>query len=120
MNHVSGQGGRLPKWRAVTAVAMGLSLLVTMGLGAQQAVGAPLTDTVESAPPALESFKDGNYIVLLKADPVASYDGGVAGIAATKPAKGKKLDMRAPNVKAYEAHLKKRQKAVAATQSVSA
>ncbi|MFB0834639.1 S8 family serine peptidase [Arthrobacter halodurans] len=120
MNHVSGQGGRLPKWRAVTAVAMGLPLLVTMGLGAQQAVGAPLTDTVESAPPALESFKDGNYIVLLKADPVASYDGGVAGIAATKPAKGKKLDMRAPNVKAYEAHLKKRQKAVAATQSVSA
>ncbi|MET1036603.1 MAG: S8 family serine peptidase [Arthrobacter sp.] len=120
MNHVSGQRGRLPKWRAVTAVAMGLPLLVTMGLGAQQAVGAPLIDTVESAPPALGSFKDGNYIVLLKADPVASYDGGVSGIAATKPAKGKKLDMRAPNVKAYEAHLKKRQKAVAATQSVSA
>jgi len=97
---------------------MGLPLIVTMGLGAQQATAAPQQDTTAVAVTP-QAFEAGNYIVVLKDAPVASYDGGVAGIASTKPDRGEKLNVKAPNVKAYEAHLKKQHKAVAATQDVS-
>ncbi len=37
------------------------------------------------------------YIVQMAQDPVATYEGGVAGIPATKPAPGKKVNAKAPN-----------------------
>lgn len=46
------------------------------------------------------------YIVQMLADPVVAYDGGVAGIAATKPAKGQKINPNANNVRQYVDHLK--------------
>ena len=46
------------------------------------------------------------YIVQMLADPVVAYDGGVAGIAATKPAKGQKINPNANNVRRYVDHLK--------------
>ncbi len=47
----------------------------------------------------------GEYVlVTLKSMPLASYQGGVAGLRATKPARGK-LDPSSPAYRAYERHL---------------
>jgi minor extracellular serine protease Vpr len=47
----------------------------------------------------------GDYVIVtLKSKPLASYDGGVAGLAATKPVRGK-LDPSSPAYKAYAKHL---------------
>ena len=55
------------------------------------------------------------YIVQLTGEPAASYQGGVAGLAATQPLAGGRLDARAGNVRAYVNHLKQQQSAVAST-----
>lgn len=44
-------------------------------------------------------------MVILKEDPVSSYTGGILGLKATKPEKGK-LDLKKPEVIAYATHLK--------------
>ena len=49
------------------------------------------------------------YIVQLVDAPVASYTGNVPGYAATKPATGRKLDLKAPAVVAYKGLLATRQ-----------
>jgi subtilisin family serine protease len=49
--------------------------------------------------------KSGVYIVVMKGDPAAAYKGGIAGLRATKPAAGKKLDRRNADVTRYAAHL---------------
>ena len=46
-----------------------------------------------------------SYIVQLSDDPAAAYEGGIAGYAATAPAKGKKLDSTSNDVKKYVAYL---------------
>jgi len=46
-----------------------------------------------------------SYIVLMGASPAIAYEGGVAGIPATKPGKGKKIDPDADNVQRYRGHL---------------
>lgn len=45
------------------------------------------------------------YIVQLADKPVASYDGGISGLAATKPAPGRRIDIEAPNVQQYTSYL---------------
>jgi subtilisin family serine protease len=52
------------------------------------------------------------YIVQLSEPPVAAYDGGIRGHAATRPARGSKLDADDPNVINYRGHLTTRQDAV--------
>ena len=47
------------------------------------------------------------YIVTMLQEPAIAYDGGVAGLPATKPAKGKKLDRTAADVERYVGHLKR-------------
>ncbi len=54
------------------------------------------------------------YIVQLADEPVASYHGGVAGLAATLPAEGHRLDARAAAPRAYAGYLHKKQDAVIA------
>ena len=54
------------------------------------------------------------YIVQLAAKPAAGYTGGVSDLAATRPAKGHKIDARAANVVRYRSYLKTRHDAVAA------
>jgi hypothetical protein len=54
-----------------------------------------------------------SYIVRLAEDPAATYEGGVAGYAATAPAKGQKLDATSQKVKDYVAYLNKRHADVA-------
>jgi hypothetical protein len=59
-----------------------------------------------------KSYKAGQYIVRLKASPVSTYQGGVKGFAATKPAPGKQLDAKTTAVKQYSAHLRSSQNTV--------
>ncbi|MGI5485695.1 S8 family serine peptidase [Microtetraspora malaysiensis] len=61
-------------------------------------------------PPSAEQTD--TYIVTLADQPLATYDGGVAGIPATKPGKGKKVDTAGANAKRYRDHLKGRQNEV--------
>lgn len=63
-------------------------------------------------------YQDGRYIVVLAEEAVAAYDGGTPGYAATKPDKGRKVDAGAPNVKAYDAHLRKAQRDLAVKHGV--
>ncbi len=46
-----------------------------------------------------------NYIVRMIQSPVVAYDGGVPGYKATRPAKGKKIDDRDPDVVKYVGYL---------------
>lgn len=50
-----------------------------------------------------------SYIVQLVGQPVAAYDGSIAGLPATKPADGTRLDISATDVQAYIAYLDKKQ-----------
>jgi subtilisin family serine protease len=52
------------------------------------------------------------YIVEMAEAPVAAYRGGRAGLAATKPSAGRRLDSTSPAVRRYAAHLDARQSAV--------
>jgi len=49
------------------------------------------------------------YIVQMEADPVASYQGGTAGLAATRPGRGQKIDRQNPDVARYASHLEQKQ-----------
>ena len=64
------------------------------------------------------NYKDGRYIVVLTEKAAATYDGGTAGMPATKPAPGKKLDANKAEVKKYQAHLQQKQAQVAGKQGV--
>ena len=52
------------------------------------------------------------YVVQLSEPAVSGYDGGIRGHAATRPARGSKLDASQPAVVNYRGHLKERQDAV--------
>ena len=54
------------------------------------------------------------YIVQLKGQPAVAYEGGELGLAATKPAKGIRLDPQDPAVQQYVAHLAATQDSVLA------
>jgi peptidase inhibitor I9 len=46
-----------------------------------------------------------SYVVVMRAPPAVAYDGGIAGLPATKPAKGQKINPNSAAVKKYQAHL---------------
>lgn len=89
-------------------------------------VAAALAITVSSVPAAAQptplaspdlpssAFSGSDtYIVTLADKPLATYAGGVPGIAATKPGKGKKLDVDSANAQRYRNHLKDKHTKVA-------
>jgi subtilisin family serine protease len=55
---------------------------------------------------ALSADSTQTYIVQMLAKPVVAYDGGVSGLAATKPAQGKKIDPAGATVTKYAVYLK--------------
>ena len=55
------------------------------------------------------------YIVQMALDPVVAYDGGVAGMPATRPGHGKKVDPRSANVTRYADHVRGQQDRAAKT-----
>ncbi|MFN2418476.1 MAG: S8 family serine peptidase, partial [Candidatus Limnocylindria bacterium] len=52
-----------------------------------------------------QSKLPGVYLVRLEASPVVAYEGGTQGLAATRPAKGEKIDPSSAKVRKYAAHL---------------
>ncbi|RJT80232.1 protease [Arthrobacter cheniae] len=110
--------------RAATAIVLGLPLLLTSTAVAPAVFAAPAPVTavtpqkapVKALDPA--QYPDGKYIVVLADKPLATYEGGVEGIAPTKPEKGAKLDADAENVKQYSAFLETKQQDIAAEGNV--
>jgi subtilisin family serine protease len=62
----------------------------------------------------LPKFAPGKYVVTLADKPLATYQGGVSGLKATKPAKGKKVDAASPDSKRYSSFLDGRHNQIAA------
>jgi hypothetical protein len=56
--------------------------------------------------------KPKNYLVQLDGAPVIAYQGGMFGLAPTKPARGQKIDRKNPDVARYAKHLDDRSAAV--------
>ncbi len=95
-------------------------------LAALAVVAVPVAVAGSAAPPAsleVESLEvthaetkgvPGAYVVQLAAPPVVKYTGGIAGIPATKPAKGEKIDPQSTKVTDYVDHLDSRHDAVLA------
>lgn len=72
-------------------------------------VVSPLVASATAAPQLQEDQSRKTYIVQLSDDPIATYEGGTAGIPATKPAPGEKVNPKSANAKRYEAHLRNAQ-----------
>ncbi|MHA7280811.1 S8 family peptidase [Arthrobacter sp. MDT2-2] len=110
--------------RAAAAIVLGLPLLVasTAVVPAAFAAPAPAGSVTPQKAPATEldpaEYPAGKYIVVLADKPVATYEGGVQGIAPTKPEQGRKLDAAADNVKKYSEFLETKQQEVAAEENV--
>lgn len=72
-------------------------------------VASPLALTASAADPKLDQTPQ-TYIVQLQDAPVAAYTGGTAGLSATSPAPGEKVDTDSTESRAYAAHLRKEQR----------
>ncbi|MGW0671514.1 S8 family serine peptidase [Streptomyces sp. NPDC002746] len=90
-----------PRSRRASRIRRGtIGALLTSALAA---VSLPLAAPATAAPAG--SLAAGVYLVTLADQPLATYDGSVDGIPATRPAVGRKLDVKAANAKRYRAHL---------------
>jgi subtilisin family serine protease len=107
-------------FRKAAALAVGLPLLLT-SMAASPATAAPAGQDMAIAAKnaAAADFTDGRYIVVLAGAAAAAYEGETPGLAPTKPQDGRKLDTGSANYKAYDAHLRKEQRDVAASQGVT-
>ncbi|MCD0484298.1 S8 family serine peptidase [Streptacidiphilus sp. ASG 303] len=72
------------------------------------AAGAPAPGGPAGGRPADGPYADGLYVVQLADAPVASYGGGTAGLPATRPQPGARLDTGSPAVRAYRERLRER------------
>ena len=78
---------------------------------------AVLAATVLASSLAMSAANDGRktYIVQLTDEPAVTYQGGVAGLAATRAVAGAKFEFQRSEVQAYVVHLRRQQREVAAT-----
>ncbi len=81
------------------------AIVVTVLFALVHAVGVVADPELIRSGPLAAKQASAVYIVQLRENPIAAYSGGVAGIAATKPAPGAKIDVNAANVRQYFAHL---------------
>ncbi len=93
--------------------------LAALFLGTSANAGFAANTEGMTAPVPVDQ-SDGRYIVLLDGAPVATYDGGEAGLAPTQPKPGVRLDSQSANAKKYAAFLEKRQHEVAEDAGVTA
>ncbi|TDU91723.1 PA domain-containing protein [Kribbella voronezhensis] len=82
------------------------------GSAAPAPTGAPPDNLAASL--RLPKFAAGRYVVTLADKPLATYQGGVAGLKATKPAKGRKVDTAGADAKRYSSFLTSRHNQIAA------
>ena len=105
-------GARL---RASVVAVIAATGFILAGLPASQAAAQELADldvatataaedTAESA--AADTFAAGDYIVVLRQQPEATYDGRTAGLAATRPAEGGKFSAASAAATQYREHLR--------------
>ncbi|WP_172801984.1 S8 family serine peptidase [Agrococcus carbonis] len=86
-----------------------------IALGASAAVLSAATANAAAAPGSTLDFEDGRYIVVLAEDALATYEGGITGLAPTAPQRGGELDTDSRAARAYAAHLNDRHEDVAAS-----
>lgn len=84
---------------AATLATLFIASTATAGNAAVEEVTHPLP--VAGTP--------GHYIVVMKADPLASYKGDVKGLKATKPAEGEQLETQSQDSQRYLKHLETEQ-----------
>lgn len=87
------------------------ALATALAVSGTAALAEPTPGTPELPVPAAVP---GRYIVTLAAEPLAVYDGGVAGIPATKPADGRRIDLSSSAARRYRAYLRQQQDRAAA------
>ncbi|MCU1538828.1 MAG: hypothetical protein JWP82_3179, partial [Humibacillus sp.] len=110
--HRRGRRARTVSTIAATSVAAAMAVLPLSLFSTTTASAAD--DSSASSDSATST-----YIVQIAAAPLASYTGGVTGLAATKPAPGKKVDTTGGAARAYEAHLTKAREATLRSAGVS-
>ena len=81
-----------------------LIVLVAVIPASGQSANLQVPDSVIAEINAAKS-ETATYIVLMKDDPVVAYEGGAAGLAATKPGKGEKINPNSAHVRKYVAYL---------------
>ena len=97
------------KLRPALAAAFAATLLAACGGAApsneiptssqQHAVSVPVADTATPSAQAVSTARAGSAFIVHMTDlPVTAYDGGIKGLAATKPNKGQKIDPNSPAV----------------------
>jgi subtilisin family serine protease len=64
----------------------------------------------QASPPSAKAQRD-SYIVVMSGAPIVAYEGDTAGLPATKPGKGGKINPNSAHVKKYDKHLKAEQDA---------
>ena len=86
-----------------------LAVLFALPVAAPVAVSA-----ANDAAPGAVKHQSKLYIVQMADPPVVAYTGGIAGLKATKPSRGKKIDPRSPDVVRYADHLRSKHDAALA------
>lgn len=94
---------------AVTVAAVVIGSSATASFASVEGVTHPAP--VEGTP--------GHYIVMMKADPLATYEGDTKGLRSTKPKPGKQLDARSSDSQKYIAHLANEQRKLAQAEGVT-
>jgi subtilisin family serine protease len=106
--------------RKAAALCVGLPLLLS-SVATSPALAAPTQGPAAAAQQKNvnpNDYQAGRYIVVLAEKPAATYEGGTAGLPATKPQSGRKLDASRAEVRKYQAHLEAKQTALAAKENV--
>jgi subtilisin family serine protease len=94
---------------AIIATSIAIGALLTLG-----EVPAAYAVPSEPAKPSLPAPIPSRYVVTLTDKPIATYDGDVKGLGATRPGKGERVDVTSGRAKRYRAYLKKQQQNAAA------
>jgi subtilisin family serine protease len=81
--------------------------LATLFIASTATTGYAATEEVTHPVPVAGT--PGHYIVVMKADPLASYEGDVKGLKATKPAEGEQLETQSQESQRYVEHLQTEQ-----------
>lgn len=95
------------RWARTVVTASAVAAVVVSGLATSSPAGAA------TAQKSGQTYKSGQYVVLLNAPPAAGYAGGVSGLAPSRARPGKKFNARSSAAKAYRSYLRSRQSRLA-------
>ncbi|WP_328518711.1 S8 family peptidase [Kribbella sp. NBC_00359] len=101
-----------PNLRRRAALLAGAVLITTALVAPPGSAQPPIGPTAGSM--GLPTFAPGRYVVTLADKPVATYQGGVTGLKATKPTAGRKVEVNSTDAKRYRTFLSGKHAQVAA------